>query len=88
MTSEQICSIGKVEINDENTKIIKSYQQYIIPWLNSDKFKDHWANKPYPPLIDPDKMEWGGSDALHAWTLICLCQNFMILWFLARTGLA
>lgn len=69
MTLEQICSIGKVEINDENTKIIKSYQQYIIPWLNSDKFKDHWANKPYPPLIDPDKMEWGGSDALHAWTL-------------------
>ena len=69
MTLEQICQIGKLELNDENTHIIQSYAQHIVPWLESDEFREKWASKPYPPLINPEKIDFDGANALHAWTL-------------------
>ena len=69
MTIEEICQIGKIEVNDENIKIIQNYAEYIVPWLKSDEFKANWANKPYPPLINPAKIDFEGANALHAWAL-------------------
>ena len=69
MTVEQICHIGKIELNDENTHIIKSYAEHIVPWLESDEFREKWASKAYPPLINPEKIDFEGANALHAWTL-------------------
>lgn len=69
MNIQEICAIGKIEANDENIAIIQNYIQYIKPWLNSTEFKQNWANKPYPPLIDPKKIDFEGANALHAWTL-------------------
>ena len=58
MTVEQICQIGKLELNDENTHIIQSYAEHIVPWLESDEFREKWASKPYPPLINLSVIEW------------------------------
>ena len=69
MTVEQICHVGKIELNDENTHIIQSYAQHIVPWLESNEFREKWASKPYPPLINPEKIDFDGANALHAWTL-------------------
>lgn len=69
MTINEICAIGKVEQNEQSTQIIQQYQDYITRWLDSDEFKQNHAQKPYPPLINPAKMEYEGSDPLHAWVL-------------------
>lgn len=69
MSTNEICAIGNIEPNDENSKIIQQYANFIIPWLNSDEFKNLYAKKPYPPLINPAKMDYDGSDPLHAWVL-------------------
>ena len=69
MTVEQICQIGKVKISDENIAIINKYKDYIIPWLSSDEFKTNYAKKEFPPLINPAKLDYEGSDPAHAWLL-------------------
>ena len=69
MTIEQICQIGKVKISDENIAIINHYIDYIIPWLSSDEFKTNYAKKEFPPLINPAKLDYEGSDPAHAWVL-------------------
>ena len=69
MTVEQICQIGKVKISDENIAIINKYKDYIIPWLSSDEFKNNYAKKEFPPLINPAKLDYEGSDPAHAWVL-------------------
>ncbi|MDY5467186.1 MAG: DUF2972 domain-containing protein [Campylobacter sp.] len=69
MTVEQICQIGKVKISDENIAIINQYKDYIIPWLSSDEFKTNYAKKEFPPLINPAKLDYEGSDPAHAWVL-------------------
>ncbi|MCI7587126.1 MAG: DUF2972 domain-containing protein [Campylobacter sp.] len=69
MTVEQICQIGKVKISDENIAIINQYKDYIIPWLSSDEFKTNYAKKEFPPLINPAKLDYEGSNPAHAWVL-------------------
>lgn len=69
MTVEQICKIGKVKINDENIAIINQYKDYIIPWLSSDEFKNNYAKKEFPPLINPAKLDYEGSNPAYAWVL-------------------
>lgn len=69
MSIEEICQIGKLELNDENAQIIQSYAEHIVPWLESAEFRDKWANKPFPPLINPEKIDFEGANALHAWAL-------------------
>ena len=69
MTVEQICQIGKVKISDENIAIINHYIDYIIPWLSSDEFKNNYAKKEFPRLINPAKLDYEGSDPAHAWVL-------------------
>ena len=77
MTIEQICQIGKVKISDENIAIINHYIDYIIPWLSSDEFKTNYAKKEFPPLINPAKLDYEGSDPAHAWVLNLPLPAFM-----------
>lgn len=69
MSLDDICQIGHIKASDENLQILSKYTQFIIPWLESAEFKANWANKPFPPLIDPKKMDYQGSAAEHAWLL-------------------
>ena len=69
MSIEEICQIAQIEPSDENKEIIEKYTKHIIAWITSDEFKQNWANKPFPPLINPAVMDYAGSDASHAWVL-------------------
>ena len=76
MTIEQICQIGKVKISDENIEIINKYKDYIVAWLACDEFKNNYANKEFPPLINPQKLDYEGSDPKHAWLLNIPLPNY------------
>ena len=69
MSIEEICQIAQIEPSDENKEIIEKYAKHIIAWISSDEFKQNWAHKPFPPLINPAVMDYVGSDASHAWVL-------------------
>lgn len=67
MTIEQICKIGRVA--KENIQIIENFKESITAWLSSDEFRQNYANKPYPPLVNPKKVEYKKGSAEVAWTL-------------------
>lgn len=69
MTIETICQIGKVKASDENIEILNQYKAHIESWLASDEFSTNYANSPYPPLVNPAKINYQKSKAAHAWVL-------------------
>lgn len=77
MDINEICKIGKITPNDENIAIINNLKDYITQWLQSDKFNHvilpheniTYKDLPYPPLIDPDIINYDTSDIKVCWTL-------------------
>ena len=77
MTVEQICHVGKIELNNENIALITNLQNQISTWLESTKFKEQiigkdnqtYATLPYPPLLDPDSINYFTSEASICWRL-------------------
>ena len=77
MTVEQICRVGKIELNNENIALITNLQNQISTWLESTKFKEQiigkdnqtYAALPYPPLLDPDSINYFTSEASICWRL-------------------
>ena len=69
MDIEEICQIANIDASHGNKEIIESYKDHIMNWLSSQKFRDNYASLSYPPLIDPDIMNYEGSAPEHAWVL-------------------
>lgn len=69
MSLEQITQIAKLDhTNQDVLNILALYQEQIISWLNSKKFQA-WAQKPYPPLLNPAKIDYAFLNPIHAWVL-------------------
>lgn len=83
MTLEKIAKLGKVELSNENLEILSFYQAQIEQWLQSTEFQtSNWAKKPYPPLLNPSKVEYERLPENHAWTLnLPLPKNYDFVLF-------
>lgn len=69
MSIEEICKIANIETNSENIEIITKFKPHIEKWLQSDEFKENFSKKPYPPLLNPNNIDYKNSQALNCWVL-------------------
>lgn len=61
--------------------IAKHYGQ-ICEWIESQSFKDMYANHPYPPLLNPDDIDYESIPAIVAWECnLPLPSHFLFLNF-------
>lgn len=70
-TLMQIAQIAKADIsNPQIAQILTSYESQITQWLTSSEFAaSHWASKLYPPLLNPECIDYTYMDIIHAWVL-------------------
>lgn len=72
MTLEQIAQVANTILNEQNAKIFANLKPQIEAWLSSQKFAmggGREFSRLYPPLLDPDSINYATSDPALCWEL-------------------
>lgn len=58
-----------LQIAKKRFKTIRKLAPQIKSWVKSDEFKEKYANHPYPPLLNPQTLDYESISAELAWEL-------------------
>lgn len=75
-----------LQITKRQFKRIRTLAPQIKAWVESDEFKEKYANHPYPPLLNPQNIDYESIPADLAWDLnLPLPDNYSFI-FLTTHG--
>ena len=73
------------KVNFENAQSFEYFDEYfdeVKTWTKSPKFKEKYQNHPYPPLLDPDVLDYNSVEAELAWDFnLPLPKNYKFIYF-------
>ena len=70
-----------LQIAKKRFKTIRKLAPQIKSWVESSEFKEKYANHPYPPLLNPQILDYESISADLAWELnLPLPPNYKFIW--------
>lgn len=74
---------NKIEFNHfQSFDFLDKHFDEVKTWIKSPKFKEKYQNHPYPPLLDPDTLDYDSVEAELAWDFnLPLPRNYKFIYF-------
>lgn len=74
---------NKIEFNHlQSFDFLYKHFDEVKTWIKSPKFKEKYQNHPYPPLLDPDTLDYDSVEAELAWDFnLPLPRNYKFIYF-------
>ena len=67
-------------------RVLVAHKDFVLSWVESKEFQEKYANHPYPPLVNPQAIDYTQIPAEFAWELNLPLPPYFDFLFLASHG--